>query len=953
MSSLEAKVLSKRELLDIERVCDEFEADLNGGAGALDIALYLSKAPESIQSELRSELDRIQAEWSVDAPTHRTADSTHGKRIEARTKASSALSHSFLQSPSGRRFKFLDLLGQGSSGCVWKAYDQHLNRFVAIKLPHSDLPSQTDHFVREARAASRLKHPNIATILEVGQESDSCFLLSELVEGGSLADRLAKETLTIQESVDVLIEVASALEYAHSQGIVHRDFKPHNILVGDNGAIKLVDFGLAKDFNDHDATITQTGALLGTPAYMSPEQADGSKGKPQATTDIYSLGVVFYQLLTGDVPFRGNPQIVLFQLLHAEPLPPIRLDKRIPAELNTLCLKCLEKKPEYRFQTAKELKDELKRYRDGHPIQSKPASVFFSAKKWIGRNQRLAGWVAATWLLLIATTVISSISAIAVGDSLKNEREARQDTQNSADLTFDVLGLFESILQSSDPVNALLMGSGPAKAQPAIPQSHLDSVTERLVNKLERQPIVKARLLDMVANVYRASGNFETARHLLEDAMGTRKFVEKTGLANSIPRRDYMLHTFYQGWLDHDQSRWQSAEANYQVVLDSLPVGSKREDQLLRADVLFQMGRVLLDAGKSNHAIPFMQECFDLRRRLLPDNASATKAAKIGLILSSYQTIDRVPWLDLLEIMDGNDTVAEIVKLYAACDTNRKQKRYALAAKSYEAVHEKIEKFLPHNHPISLFALGDYAGFLVESGNYRKAEKVALELFQLADKICPDHKKLIEARSTFAFELMSALNFEVAGQLYEDVLNKQLELGKFPEQAHYGLAWCNLELKKPDVALEHAKALWEKREGKTASQVAWCAFTYARALQESGQADLANEMDQCALAEAVKERDFPTDGMGLERMAKIHMFHGDWVRAENLLRDAVAAERSNCPDIHPRIADRLESLAVNLIQMGKADEARTLLAESLAIREKSLPVTDRRIARNQQLLTSL
>lgn len=956
MSSLEAKVLSKRELLDIERICDSFEAELKKSSTAIEVALYIRKVPESIQPIVRSELERIQAEWSIDSPTQRLADSTHGRRMAARTRASVALSQSFLESRIGQRFEFLDLLGQGSSGCVWKAFDQQLNRFVAIKLPHSDLPSHTDHFVREARAASRLKHPNIATILEVGQESEYCFLLSELVEGGSLADRLARAQLTTAESIDLLIEVAIALEYAHAKGIVHRDLKPHNILLGDDGTTKLVDFGLAKDSNDHDATLTQTGALLGTPAYMSPEQADGSKGTPQCTTDIYSLGVVFYQLLTGDVPFRGNPQIVLFQLLHADPLPPSRSDSSLPAELNTLCLKCLEKKPEHRFQTATELKEELIRYRDGHPIRSKPASFFFAARKWVARNRRLSGWIAATWLLLIATTAVSTIAAVAVGRSLQSEREARQDTQNSADLTLDVLGLFESMMQSSDPLNALLMGSGNAKVgnvQPPVAQSQLDVVTERLTNKLNRQPIVKARLLDMVANVYRASGNFKTARILLDEAEDTREFAKTIGLAEAIPIRDYMLNAFYNGWLEHDQTNWQAAEADYRRVLDGFPADNIRENQLVRADVLFQTGRVLLDAGKPNEAIPFMEDCLNLRQHLLPDDSSATKAARIGLILSKFQRIDSVPWVDLLGIIGGNDSVAEIVKCYLSCDANRKAKKYDQAEKSYAIVLEKIRNFFPPNHPISLFALGDYAGFLLESGDFRKAEVVAKELFELADKICPTHKKLIEAKSDFAFELMNALNFEKARQTYEDVLFKQLDMKKFPEQAHYGLAWCNLELKRPEVALEHAEALWGNRADKTASQVAWCAHLYARALQATGQVEQAKQIDERALTEAKIELYFPTDAIGLERMARIHEHHGELEKAEKLFRDAVAAERNNRPQTHPRLADRLESLAKLLSKQKKTEEARVLLTESLKIREHSLPERDRRIEHNKRLLESL
>ncbi len=953
MPSLQASVLSTRELLEIECVCDQFESDQKSKASTLRIDTYVLNANVSIQPILRSELERIQAEWSIDSPTQRMADSTHGKRLVPRARELSTLSPPFLQSKLGQRFQFLDLLGQGSSGCVWKAFDLQLNRLVAIKMPHTDVPSHSDHFVREARAASRLNHPNIAKILEVGQESDYCFLLSELIEGGSLADRLAQGQLTIAESIDLLIEVASAMEYAHSMGIVHRDLKPHNILVGNDGAIKLVDFGLAKDANDHDATLTQTGALVGTPAYMSPEQADGSQCTPEATIDIYSFGVVFYQLLTGDVPFRGNPQIVLFQLLHSDPPAPILLDRNLPHELNTLCLRCLEKKPAHRFQSAKELKDELIRYRDGHPIRSKPASFSFVAKKWIGRNLRLAGWIAASSLLMLTATVIASVSAVVVGRSWQTERESRLDAQDSAEATLGVLRLFESSMQSADPVNALLMGGGKLKAESPISESQLDLVTEQLRNELIRQPIVRARLLDVIANVYRALGKFPTSQSLLDEATKIREQIARIGLDHDIPLRDYMLNAFYKGWLEHDQSNWQSAENYYRMVLDGSPDDKLRENQLFRADVLFQMGRLLLDAGKANESKPFMKECLSVRTRLLPENASAIKAAKIGLILSENDRIDQVPWMDLVSIFDGNNWATKIGKDYAGCVLNRNAKNYPQAGKSYALVQDQIRAVLPANHPISLYALGDYAGFLLESGNYGKAELIVKELFELGNRICPKHRKLIGAKSDYAFELMFAARFAEADKLYQEVLDGQLAIGKFPEQAHFGLAWCNLVFKKPEIALQHAKALWEHRDGKTASQVAWCAYTYARAMEDSGLFEESKSMDEAALREAVIELHFPTDGIGLERLSVIHTHGGDLATAEKLLRDAVAAERRTRPANHPRLADRLASLANNLIEQDKSDEARGLLTESLTIRQHSLPEADSRIEENLRVLKSL
>ena len=988
MLSSEAFTLSKDELLELEGICNGFEADQRQCESSipLDLDPYVRRGSLSIQSFLLAELERIQTEWNTVATTQWIADSTtHGNQGVVNAKADCDHSQSFLQSQLGRRFSLIQFLGQGSSGSVWKAFDRHLNRLVAIKVPNSNKHSTADHFLREARAASRLNHPNIVRILEVGQEQGTCFLLSELIDGVTLADRLECKQLTIDESVDLLIEIASAMEYAHSMGIVHRDLKPHNVLIGNDGAIKIVDFGLAKDWNDNDATLTRTGSIVGTPAYMSPEQADGGECKPKSTTDIYSFGVVFFQLLTGDVPFRGNPRIVLFQVLHADPPPPIRLDRNLPIELNTLCLKCMEKDPADRFQTAKELKDELLRFRSGHPVHSKPSSNWVIAKKWIGRNRRLSGWIASTCLLLVATTVVASFAAIVVGRSWRNERELRLATQTSesrlklalsgessalteaqnqaetakrqTQTNYETLRFLESIFHSSDPLNLFLSGSGSTTVEPPSLKSLLVRAEKRLRGELANQPAVQARLLDAIANAYRAAGEFTKSEELLNEAANTRDHSKQNDLDRPAWSRDSMLNTFYRGWLEHDRSHSGNAEKLYRAALDGYPKIDSAEDQLFLADVQFQLGRLLTDLRRHGEAVPFMEEVLRIRKSFLPNDSLAVQVAKIGLVFSKKVNIEDLRLSDFndvdIDILAGSGIEAEIVRNYSAGWLLRQRKDYLQSRRCYELMLSNLEKLLPSNHQYFLLARGDYAGLLYEYGDYRTLFPIVKELIEAGNAICPEHKKLVDVKLQFATELMRASKLEDAFQLYEEALAQQIAVGDFPEEAHYGLAWCLLDSRQPEAALRHAEALWGHRERKTAYQVAWCAHTYARALQANGKDDEAKTMDERAMTEAVIELHFPKDAISLERLSAIHTRKGDLATAEKLLRDAVAAERRERPATHPRLADRISSLAHNLMTQKKTDEARTLFAESLAICQQSLPLDDVRIENNKRVLKSL
>lgn len=314
-------------------------------------------------------------------------------------------------------YELLEEIARGGMGVVYKARQVKLNRIVALKMilaGHLASDEDVQRFYTEAQAAANLDHPGIVPIFEVGQHEGQHFFSMGFVDGQSLAARLDAGALASREAADLAKKIAEAVAFAHEHGIVHRDLKPANVLLDHDGEPVIADFGLAKQIGD-DSSMTCTGQILGTPAYMPPEQAAGRVRELTETVDVYAIGAILYALLTGRPPFEAeSPLDTLVQVLESETTLPTKVDHRVPRPLELICMRCLEKQPSDRYPSALALAQDLDRFLQDEPVEARPADLWQRVRRWSRRQPALVAHLAG--LIMIIT--ILQVTYLRIGTDL-------------------------------------------------------------------------------------------------------------------------------------------------------------------------------------------------------------------------------------------------------------------------------------------------------------------------------------------------------------------------------------------------------------------------------------------------------------------------------------------------------------------------------------------------------
>ncbi len=435
-------------------------------------------------------------------------------------------------------YELLEEIGRGGQGVVFRARQKSLNRTVALKVISLGQWASKAHLKRfrlEAEAAARLEHPGIVPIHEVGKRDGQCYFSMKFIEGGQLDEVTKREPMSIRQAVELIAKVTRTVHYAHEHGILHRDIKPGNILLDQKGEPHLTDFGLAR-LVETESTVTRTMEVLGTPSYMAPEQAVGDNAAISSVTDVYGLGAVLHQLLTGQPPFAGGTTYETIKLLlDTEPRQPRQLNPKIDRDLSTICLKCLEKDPTRRYPSALALAEDLERWLKHEPIQARRTGIFARGKKWVRRNPSRA---------LLAASLVA-LAAAAGWIVWKSEFIRHPVTNGVAVLPFENLspdsdnayfadGIQEEILTRLASVADLKVisrtstqqyQSKPRNLREIAKQLGVAHIVEGSVQKAADQVRVNVQLV-----------NAQTDSHLWADTYD-RKLTDIFGVESEIARR--------------------------------------------------------------------------------------------------------------------------------------------------------------------------------------------------------------------------------------------------------------------------------------------------------------------------------------------------------------------------------------------------------------------------------
>ena len=909
--------------------------------------------------------------WKLLGAGSQPQDSAMAETLAGKTDPSQSRDRVVSALPRVPGYVVLDELGRGGMGVVYLARQEGLARLIALKMIRSgELSSDTDQerLRREAETIARLRHPNIVQIFEVGEHLGLPFFSLEYCEGGSLRSKHKGTALGANEAAQLVETVARAVQAAHDAGIVHRDLKPDNVLLLADGTPKVTDFGLAKTVDSQGPT--RTGAVVGTPSYMAPEQTLGDGREVNRSVDIYALGAMFYDLMTGRPPFLGTSALdTLRQVQENEPLAPRRLEPSIPRDLETICLKCLQKDPAKRYASALELAEDLRRFREHRPIAARPVSRFEHAWRWCRRNPVVAALSAGIVLVFLASFSVVAWQWQRAIDREKAERAARQDaevarreqektSEENARLADDErratlkakeeekkalaeaarsrksLQFLTSLFRVSDPMDfgGYALRSSHERGRALTAQQLLERGSTQLNADLKDQPLVRATLLGTIGDVYRSMGLFDIAAPHLNESLALLR------AEHGDHHPDVAAAMFNVGWLHMDRGEFDRAEALFRQALKIQEATLPRDDPATVTSRL-HVAWVLILYGEPE-AEPLAREVIAARTKLFGPIHRETVIAKLGLA-SYYFDNGRAPealpllndLVKYIEAEGGKDNF-EAIKLFQQGLLAAGLGGHPQAQKLFEESLELARRQLGDKHSYNALVLHELARSLNRQGKIGESEKRLRECLQvLRESVGLEYPRAYIAIVSMTELLVNAKRPKEAIALLDEALAANARRFGPQNRWRFALACERANLEARHGAPERTESLANEcltllplTPGKDVRK--------ATALNNLGVE--LNRIDKNALAEtcyreaiairrSLEKSDASNFAILLSNYGDLLMEERRFVEAEAPYREALRLAREAKGYTAGDMVDRHYELAGALAEQGRLEDATTLL----------------------------
>ncbi len=823
-------------------------------------------------------------------------------------------------------YEILGELGRGGMGIVYQARQEGLKRLVALKMIlHADYagPDERRRFRAEAESIARLRHAHIVQVYEVGEHNGSPYFSLEFCPGGSLASTLDGTPLVPQKAAALLEQLARAIHVAHQAGIVHRDLKPANVLLGEDGSPRITDFGLAKQL-DNPQWQTASGAVFGTASYMAPEQARGARSQMGPATDVYALGAILYEFLTGRPPFRGATTAdTLLQVVSSEPVPPRRLQPGVPRDLDTICLKCLQKQAARRYDSALALADDLARFQAGEPIHARPVGAFERLLRWARRSPRVASLSAVVVLLVVLLLSSSLLATARIAETLQEERTQREKAERfaednqkladkerrAADTARQVAAMLARLFESADPIG-ILSGTPSSTRSPGERQAirqMLDSASGEARQKFADQPALRALLMDSLGNSYRSMGLYDQAEPLLREAVALRREEVRDhplDLAES-------LH--HLAWWHHEKGEYDAAERMYQEALDLRIQALHTEDDLRVAASKFGLAWVLTEAGETRRPERLLREVIATRRRLLGSDRrelGIALGALAALLIDRQRNAEAMPLaLEALGILLPRGEVGKMGEALAQFQVGigfREAGLHALAEPALRRSLSLTRQALGEQHIYVALALHELGDALEKRGNLAEAEKTYRECLDMARTLVGlTHPKAVHPVASLARVLAKEGRPSEGEQLFGQL-----------RQAN------------------------ERRYGKESVRVAVALTAYAAFLSHQGDTRRSAQVRQEADSRYRKAAGTGSNvfAINLSSWATLCWQLNQYPQAEQLAREALPLVEEHFGKESLAVAELLDTLALALIDQKRSAEAGPICQRALELSQRHASV---------------